>query len=885
MRFTGPEHSSKHRDRPNHGREFGLVFALLAVLLAVLFSPSFTAGTVVFANDYSLGMLKAYADQFFTSFLGVWFDLNGLGRAMPASTPNVTQGLYFLLASPWSGPDGTVYFAKFYAPLAIVFLGLCAWIFFRALKFRPAVCAVAAVAAALHTDPFSNACWGLAPWPICHGLVFLALAALVTARGRQAILKLLLAGAATALGIMEAYDTGALFSLVIAAFTVFISLTREPFRARVLLKSGLNVAWVAGFALLVAAATVITLIGTEVKGVVGMGQDAESKARRWQDATHYSLPKQETLRILIPGLYGYRGDTPNGGFYWGGVGGPGQSGSGEYAGVLVVLLAGWAGVQSFRRTGSPYDATQKRHIWFWTGAALITLLLAYGKHAPFYRLFYLLPYASTIRNPIKFMQPFSVAIGILFAFGLEGFARTYLGAVIGAAKPAKSGPRSWWAGQSGFDRGCFLGLAGFVGVSALALMFYAETATSMVRHIQNVLGGECPEDLARRVFEFSKREVAWYVGYLALSGSLVFSVVRGWLGRNRAWLAWVCLGVLLAADLARANTPWIVHYDYRYRYAANPVLEVLRQKPIGPRVQCLHFNPNSLPRPAGQALGRLQDVYDEWKQHGMQMSRIPTLDVIQEPRPAEDTKMYRGLFDPRPPLWPRFWELTGTRYLLGLSGGFISSLNEQLDAGSNRFKLDTAFALEPKQDAPPLARGMDYTTPIRPDGPYAIIEFTGALPRAQLYSQWQVETNRTNALLRISEPAFDPHRTVVVAEELKATPSATNRPAGTVEIVSYQPKTVQLSARAETTVILLLNDKYDPDWKVRVDGRPEPLLRCNFLMRGVLLQPGRHQVVFRYEPRTTALWITLAALGVSGVLLAVVVFSRGGRARTSAADT
>ena len=61
MRFTGPEHSSKHRDRPNHGREFGLVFALLAVLLAVLFSPSFTAGTVVFANDYSLGMLKAYA--------------------------------------------------------------------------------------------------------------------------------------------------------------------------------------------------------------------------------------------------------------------------------------------------------------------------------------------------------------------------------------------------------------------------------------------------------------------------------------------------------------------------------------------------------------------------------------------------------------------------------------------------------------------------------------------------------------------------------------------------------------------------------------------------------------------------------------------------------
>jgi hypothetical protein len=278
----------------------------------------------------------------------------------------------------------------------------------------------------------------------------------------------------------------------------------------------------------------------------------------------------------------------------------------------------------------------------------------------------------------------------------------------------------------------------------------------------------------------------------------------------------------------------------------------------------------------------LQEIYSEWSQNGMPMNRIQTLDVVQEPRPAEDTKMYRDLFDSRTDLLPRLWELTGTRYLLGLAGGFISSLNAQLDPGSNRFKLDTAFALTPKKEAPlPAVQGMDYTTQLRPDGPYAIIEFTGALPRAQLYSQWQIETNRTNALLRISEPAFDPHRTVVGGEELKATPAATNQPAGSVEIVSYEPKLVQLAARAQTTAILLLNDKYDPDWKVRVDGQTQPLLRCNFLMRGVLLQPGRHQVEFRYEPPTTALWITLTALGVSGVLLGVVVFSRGNNGTSS----
>lgn len=884
MRSSGPDLSSTRRDHPNHGREFLCVLLLLMVLLAVLFSPSFSPGMVVFANDFSLGMLQAYASQFFSGFLGVWFDLHGLGRAMPASAPNVTQVFYLLLASPWSGPEGAVYFAKFYAPLALVFLGLCAWVLFRALKLRPAVCAVAAVAAALHTDPFSNACWGLPPWAICHGLVFLALAAVVTACGRHAIIKLLLAGAATALGITEAYDTGALFSLVIAAFTVFACLTQEPWRARVLAKSGLNVALVAGFALLVAASTLVTLIGTEVKGVVGMGQDAESKAERWNVAIHYSLPKQETLRILIPGLYGYLPDTPNGGFYWGGVGGPRESGSGEYAGVLVVLLAAWAVVQSFRRTGSPYDTTQRRHIWFWSGTALIMLLLAYGKHAPFYRLFYLLPYASTIRNPIKFMQPFSVAIGILFAFGLEGFARIYLGSVVGAAKPAKGAARSWWASQPGFDRGCFLGLAGFMGLSGLAFMMYAQAGTGMAQHLQNVLA--CDESLARSVFEFSQREVGWYVGYLALSGGLLFAIAKGWLGRNQAWLAWVCLGVLVGADLARANAPWIIHFDYRYRYAVNPVLERFRQKPFELRVQCPPFRRAfQLTGPAGQALGMLEAVYGEWIQHGMPMNRIQTLDIIQDPRPAEDAQMYRSVFYSQPALWPRLWELTGTRYLLGLSGGFIGSLNTQLDPGANRLKLDSAFALEPKPEAPlPAGRGMDYTGRIQPDGPYAIIEFTGALPRARLYSQWQIETNRTNALLRISEPAFDPQRTVVVGEEMPATSAATNPPPGTVEIVSYASKRVQLAARAETTAVLLLNDKYDPDWTVRVDGQPRPLLRCNFLMRGVLLSPGPHQVEFRYEARTPALWITLAALGLSGVMLGIVVFSPGGKARTSPAN-
>jgi hypothetical protein len=69
---------------------------------------------------------------------------------------------------------------------------------------------------------------------------------------------------------------------------------------------------------------------------------------------------------------------------------------------------------------------------------------------------------------------------------------------------------------------------------------------------------------------------------------------------------------------------------------------------------------------------------------------------------------------------------------------------------------------------------------------------------------------------------------------------------------------------------LLLNDKWDPNWKVSVDGQPASLLRCNFIMRGVALSQGKHTVEFRFDPPHGTLYVSLAgivlALGLCGFL-------------------
>ena len=151
-----------------------------------------------------------------------------------------------------------------------------------------------------------------------------------------------------------------------------------------------RVAIVAVFAGFLAMQAVVALIGTSITGIVGTGQDTETKLHHWDWATQWSLPKAETFGLVVPGLFGYKLDTPKdmmpilqnaykGGEYWGGVGRdpaidryfdngrqgeqpPGFmrfTGGGNYLGILVVLLVAFAVAQSFRRENSPFAGSAK----------------------------------------------------------------------------------------------------------------------------------------------------------------------------------------------------------------------------------------------------------------------------------------------------------------------------------------------------------------------------------------------------------------------------------------------------------------------------------------------------------------------------------------------
>jgi hypothetical protein len=284
--------------------------------------------------------------------------------------------------------------------------------------------------------------------------------------------------------------------------------------------------------------------------------------------------------------------------------------------------------------------------------------------------------------------------------------------------------------------------------------------------------------------------------------------------------------------------------------------------------------------------GLFGDLYAiEWAQHHFLYYNIQSLDVVQMPRMPTDLAAFNGTFQigvkqdaagqlaVMPETFPRvrrLWELTGTRYLLG-PASLLDLYNQQFDPVQQRFHILQRFDVLPKPGIERPTKLEELTAVISPNGAYALFEFTGALPRVKLYSHWQVSTNDAAALKTLGDENFDPQQTVLVATPLPVAP-APNQTPGTAEFKSYKPTDLVLETKSEMPSVLLLNDRYDANWRVRVDGKPAELLRCNYIMRGVYLTTGPHTVEFQFRLPNGPLKITLAAIATGFVLIGLLIF-------------
>jgi hypothetical protein len=142
-----------------------------------------------------------------------------------------------------------------------------------------------------------------------------------------------------------------------------------------------------------------------------------------------------------------------------------------------------------------------------------------------------------------------------------------------------------------------------------------------------------------------------------------------------------------------------------------------------------------------------------------------------------------------------------------------------------------------------------------------IFENTRAVPRAFLAEDVETVADANAAISAMREPGIDPRATAFV--ESPQTPRALNleHSGGQADIISYKSSTIVINVEASNRSLLVLTDSYYPGWKALVDGTERTIYPTDLAFRGVIVEPGHHQVVFEYRPLSFYYGVGAASFG------------------------
>jgi hypothetical protein len=145
----------------------------------------------------------------------------------------------------------------------------------------------------------------------------------------------------------------------------------------------------------------------------------------------------------------------------------------------------------------------------------------------------------------------------------------------------------------------------------------------------------------------------------------------------------------------------------------------------------------------------------------------------------------------------------------------------------------------------------------------------GPMPRARLVSRWRVVSGADDIR------AVDVTRTAFV----DAAPGEISGEPGRAEVLRERPGRLLVETDALHPQLLVLTERFQPGWRIAVDGHPVPVTRVYGEYLGCLVPPGRQRVSFVFAPASArhGLWLTIAGLAVT--LIVSLMIARTADAR------
>jgi hypothetical protein len=154
-----------------------------------------------------------------------------------------------------------------------------------------------------------------------------------------------------------------------------------------------------------------------------------------------------------------------------------------------------------------------------------------------------------------------------------------------------------------------------------------------------------------------------------------------------------------------------------------------------------------------------------------------------------------------------------------------------------------------------------------------------AAPRALVASRVELTADEAATRQALIARGVDPRRTAVVERDQPGAATLAGA-RGTAAVVHEGNADVTLRASLDRRGLVVLGDDFTDGWSVRVDGRAAPALHVDDVLRGVVVGPGRHTIVWSYAVPGLRAGVAVSAVALVALLGAAAALGLRGRSRS-----
>jgi hypothetical protein len=139
------------------------------------------------------------------------------------------------------------------------------------------------------------------------------------------------------------------------------------------------------------------------------------------------------------------------------------------------------------------------------------------------------------------------------------------------------------------------------------------------------------------------------------------------------------------------------------------------------------------------------------------------------------------------------------------------------------------------------------------------------LPWYYLASQYVVEKNEDAIFGHLLDPSFDPSTTPIVETELPGLATRSDETANDIiDQKTYDSRRgfIELEVTTDGPRLLVVSENFHPFWEATINGTLVPLVRVNYVWKGVVVPAGKNTVQLTYKDPIAIVcrWISLLSI-------------------------